>query len=106
MNNNVTVAENNESNQPAMTATGYDLMNQLESERLPGSAKTKWAMKYKMSFDQQIMDALEEEDLSIDRSQTKGRFRVETHTNAGQWVNDREWTYMANKGLKSAEKDR
>jgi len=47
----MTITENIQPNQHIMTATGYELMNQLDLEKLPGSAKTKWAMKYKMSFD-------------------------------------------------------
>ena len=38
------------------------------------------------------------------RTKTKGRFPREYKTNAGSWINDREWKNKANPSLAKADK--
>jgi len=65
--------------------------------------KTKWALKYKLNLDQAILDALSAEEVIAEKVKTKGRFQIEAQTNAGNWMKDREWIYLANPKLKQAE---
>lgn len=80
-----------------------DLLSQLQQEKLPGAVKTKWALGYKLSLDQAILDALSREELVAEKVRTKGRFQIEAQTNAGNWMRDRSWIHLANPGLKNAE---
>ena len=75
----------------------------MRTERLPGSVKTKWALGYKMSMDQAIIDALNVKEVVKEKVKTKGRFQIQAKTNGGNWMRDREWVYLANPELKKAE---
>ena len=52
------------------------ILNQLESENLPGSCKSKWALEYKVKMEKAIEDALEWEEVVKQKGNTKGRFQI------------------------------
>ena len=80
-----------------------DLKTSLKLEKLPGTIKSQWALKYKLNLDKAILDALSHEEVIKEKVKTKGRFQIEASTNAGSWVKDRKWMHMANPALKAAE---
>ena len=54
-------------------------------------------------MDKAIQDALEVEEVVAEKVKTKGRFQIQAKTNAGNWMRDRDWIYLANPRLKAAE---
>ncbi len=56
-----------------------------------------------MKLNQAILDALSHEEVIAEKVKTKGRFQFEAHTNAGNWITDRDWMHLANPKLKAAE---
>ena len=79
---------------------------QLEQERLPGMVKSKWALTHKLKMDKAIEDALEHDEEVVEKVKTKGRFQIKACTNAGNWIRDRDWGYLANPRLKAVEEMR
>ena len=80
-----------------------ELKTSLQQEKLPGTIKSQWALKYKLNLDKAILDALSHEEVIKEKVKTKGRFQIEASTNAGSWIKDRKWMHLANPGLKAAE---
>jgi len=54
-------------------------------------------------MDKAIEDALTQKVAAKDKVKTKGRFVIQAHTNAGNWIKDRSWAHSANPGLKAHE---
>jgi len=81
-------------------------LRQLEQEKLPGMVKSKWALTYKLKMDKAIEDALDHEEEVAEKVKTKGRFQIQACTNAGNWIRDRQWIYLANPRLKAVEEQR
>ncbi len=52
-------------------------------------------------MDKAIEDALAHEKAILEKVKTKGRFQIQAKTNAGNWMKDREWIYLANPKLKA-----
>jgi hypothetical protein len=46
----------------------------LNSEKLPGMIKSKWALEYKVKMEKAIEDALSFEEIIKQKGKTKGRF--------------------------------
>ena len=65
--------------------------------------KSKWALQYKLKMDRAIEDALSFQEKEKLNSKTKGRFQIQARTNAGNWIQDREWSYLANPAIKKIE---
>ena len=53
-----------------------EVLNQLTTEKLPGTVKTKWALGYRMQMDKAIEDALSIEETAAEKVKTKGRFQI------------------------------
>ena len=68
---------------------------------MPGSTKTRFAQNFKHETDVAIEKTLDQEIQVIDKRRTKGLFNVETATNAGKWMIDRNWKQKANTLYKS-----
>lgn len=68
-----------------------DMWAEMRQEHLPGNTKTKWALSYKNNTDQAIEASLDVETSTVSKRRTKGLFPVETRTNAGNWLVDKEW---------------
>ena len=83
-----------------------DVLDQLGKEKLPGPVKTKWALNYKLGMDKAIEDALDVKEIKAEKVKTKGRFQIEAKTNAGAWMVDRKWTFLANPDYQAHEKNR
>lgn len=63
----------------------------MRQEHLAGPTKTKWALAYKNDTDQAIEASLDHETSAVSKRRTKGLFPIETATNAGNWMTDKEW---------------
>ena len=65
----------------------------LENESLPGTCKSQYALNFRMKQDANNANFMIEKqtDPLAHKTKTKGRFPREYSTNAGVWVNDREW---------------
>jgi len=57
-------------------------------------------------MDKAIEDALSHEQAIAEKVKTKGRFVIQAKTNAGNWMQDRDWIYLANPRLKELEAQR
>lgn len=75
----------------------------LMREELAGQVKSKWLMNHKFNMDQAVIKSLDKKKLAIDKRRTKGLFQVNVTTNAGNWMQDREWKFKANDIYKSLE---
>jgi len=82
---------------------GNEEMKQFQLEHLPGSVKSKWALKYKLDRSAAIEQSLEFKGRVFDKRKTKGMFQEETSTNAGNWIRDRRWQHKANSLYQSLE---
>lgn len=63
----------------------------MRQEHLAGPAKTKWALSYKNDTEQAIEASLDHETSAVSKRRTKGLFPIETATNAGNWLVDKQW---------------
>jgi len=75
-------------------------------EMLDGPVKSKWLMTHKLNMDQAVLKRLQDNKIPIDKRKTKGLFQVNVTTNAGNWVQDRDWKFKANDVYKSLEMQR
>lgn len=73
-----------------------EILSQLATEKLPGPVKSKWALNYKLGMDKAVEDALSVRQAKAEKVKTEGRFNIQANTNAGNWLVDRSWTYLAN----------
>ena len=83
-----------------------EIKTQLENESLPGTCKSQYALKFRMKSDANnanFMIESEKNPLAV-KTKTKGRFPREYKTNAGSWINDREWKNKANPSLAQDDK--
>ena len=55
----------------------------LDNEKLPGSCKSQYAMKFKLETDRSIENLIMAKKRVFDKSVTKGRFQPAFQTNAG-----------------------
>jgi len=65
--------------------------------------KSKWALTHKLKMDKAIEDALSFDKAVKSKSKTKGRFQIQARTNAGNWLQDRQWSHLANPYMKQVE---
>jgi hypothetical protein len=75
----------------------------MNQEYLPGSIKNSWVMHYKNNKDLAIEKSLESEPVDFGKRRTKGFFQIETSTNGGNWIRDRNWKNKANAVFNSIE---
>ena len=80
-----------------------EILNQLAKEKLPGPVKSKWALNYKLGMDKAVEDALSVRQEKAEKVKTQGRFQIQAKTNAGNWLIDRSWTYLANPSYRLQE---
>lgn len=84
----------------AKRAEEQQVLDQLKTQKLPGQIKSKWALTYKLKMEQAILDAMKYETVETSRANTKNLFKgLETKTNAGNWLRDRQWQHKANPAL-------
>ena len=83
-----------------------EILNQLAKEKLPGPVKSKWALHYKLGMDKAVEDALSVRQEKAEKVKTQGRFQIQAKTNAGNWLIDRSWTYLANPSYRLQEDKR
>ena len=78
------------------TASDEDDNVSLDNEKLPGSCKSQYAMKFKLDTDRSIENFITAKKKEFAKSVTKGRFNPAFKTNAGAWMVDRDWKKTAN----------
>lgn len=83
-----------------------EMWQNMRQEHLPGPTKTKWSLKYKNDTDQAIEAKLGYHEAEVQKRRTKGLFPIQTATNAGNWLVDKEWQKKANSLYKSLEMKR
>ena len=59
-----------------MNEEEQEVLHQLHREKLPGTVKTKWALRYKLGMDKAIEDALTQKEVAQEKVKTKGRFVI------------------------------
>ena len=57
-------------------------------------------MNYKLEMDKAILNALQIQKVLKARSSTKGQFEIQTQTNSGHHLIDKDWSYTANPEFK------
>lgn len=85
------------------TASDDDDLLSQDKESLPGSCKSQYAMKFKLDTDYAIETFIMQKKKEVIKSVTKGRFQSGFATNAGAWMQDREWKQKANPEAFKAE---
>ena len=81
-------------------------IKRMNLEFLPGSIKNSWVMHYKHQKDLAIEKSLEYEPVDFGKRRTKGTFQIDTNTNGGNWIRDRDWKNKANTVFNSIELQR
>ena len=83
-----------------------EIKTQLENESLPGTCKSQYALNFRMKSDVNNASFMieSEKDPLAQKVKTKGRFPRDYRTNAGVWINDREWKKVANPSLAKEDK--
>ena len=81
-----------------------ELKDVLQNEQLPGSCKSQYALQFRLDSDKANANFMQHVENIREKKVTKGRFPIQYQTNAGVWVQDREWKQKANPKAWNSEK--
>lgn len=79
---------------------------ELQTETLPGSCKSLYALQFRMKTDTANANFAQRTEKVWHKKATKGMFPIPYTTNAGMWMKDREWKMQANQKVWDGEQER
>lgn len=80
-----------------------ETLENLQNESLPGTCKSQFALQFRMLTEKDNANFANRKIDLMERTITKGRFPINYKTNAGSWMNDREWKKTANRNAWNGE---